>query len=304
SAKDGSIVKLGNSTYYTDGILIDKDITIRGQKGSRIHGEGTSKSIFYLNSDATGATIENVEITDGNNGIFVQDAADVTLKNLEIYNIGIEKTIREGSNNTGIILDHAEGFELVDSTIYDIGKKAVGVSNTDGGLVSNLTIYDVNIDAQHAHSHDAGGIKLFNTNDIVVKNNHLEKVNAIILWNDITSNTTIKNNKIENVGEDFLAPAFNNFVEPLGIYNEKSVNASIKHNKVTAIGEFTAFRATEFSTETMTLKGNEFSNFELGTTDYWANEAAEKLVAITEDPDAAGFELFANDYLSQANIGD
>ncbi|MEM7594910.1 MAG: right-handed parallel beta-helix repeat-containing protein, partial [Cyanobacteria bacterium P01_A01_bin.83] len=187
SAKDGSIVELGNSTYYTDGILIDKDITIRGQKGSRIHGEGTSKSIFYLNSDATGATIENVEITDGNNGIFVQDAADVTLKNLEIYNIGIEETIRDGSNNTGVILDRAEGFKLVNSKIHDIGKKAVGVSNTDGGLVSNLTIHDVNIDAQHAHSHDAGGIKLFNTNDIIIKGNYLESINAIAIWNDITN---------------------------------------------------------------------------------------------------------------------
>ena len=70
------------------------------------------------------------------------------------------------------------------------------------------------------------------------------------------------------------------------------------------MGEFTAFRATEFSTETMTLKGNDFSNFQLGTTDYWANESAEKLVAITKDPDAAGFDLFADEYLGEANIGD
>lgn len=54
----------------------------------------------------------------------------------------------------------------------------------------------------------------------------------------------------------------------------------------------------------MTYGDNDFSSYELGTTDYWVNELAEKLVALTEDPDQANFSLFADEYLSQANIGD
>lgn len=304
AADHGDTVILSENTYYTDGILIEKDITLRGKPGAVINGGGTSESIFYLNSEASGTTIKDIEITNGNNGIFVQDAANVTLKNLNIHNIGVEETIRYGSNNTGIVLDYAEGFKLLDSTVHNIGKKAVGISNTDGGLVSNLTIHDVNLEAQHVQSHDAAGIKLFNTNDITVRDNHLYDLNTIFIWNDITNLTTIENNKVENVGEDFLAPAFNNYVETIGIYNEKSVNSLVKQNEVTAVGEFTAFRATEFTTETMTLEDNNFSNYQLGTTDYWANESAEKLVAITADPREADFSLFANDYLTQANIGD
>ena len=130
----------------------------------------------------------------------------------------------------------------------------------------------------------------------------LYNLNRIFIWNDITNLTKIENNQIDNVGEDFLAPAFNTYVDVIGIYNEKSVNAFIKDNQATAVDEFTAFRATEFSTETMTLEDNDFSSFQLGTTDYWANESAEKLVAITANPDLAGFSLFADDYLSEANI--
>lgn len=305
AANNGDTVQLGKNTYYTDEILINKDITIKGQEGSVINGDGTSNSIFYLDENATGATIENLEITNGNNGVYVQDAENVILRNLEIHNIGITETIRYGSNNTGVVLDHADGFRLVDSIVHNIGKKAVGISNTDGGVVRNTTIHDVNLEAQHVQSHDAAGVKLFNTNDITVKDNHLYDLNTIFIWNDITNSTTIENNQIDNVGEDFLAPTFNNYVDVLGIYNEKSVNATIKYNTVTSvIDRFIAFRATEFSTETMILEGNDFSNYELGTTDYWANEAAEKLVAITADPDAAGFELYADDYLSQANIGE
>lgn len=304
SANDGDVVNLGKNTYYTEGISLDKDITISGQKGTVIQGNPTSESIFYLTADATGATIENLEIRNGNNGIFVQGAADITLKNLDINDIGIDETIRDGFNNTGIILDHADGFKVLNSTVHNIGRKAVGIIDTDGGMVCGLTIHDINLEAQHAQSHDAAGVKLFNTNNIVVQNNHFYDLNAIAIWNDITNGTTIKNNQIDNIGEDFLAPAFNNYVDIIGIYNEKSANALVKSNEVTTIGEFTAFRATEFSTETMTLEDNNFSNYQLGTTDYWVNESAEKLVAITEEPDAANFSLFADDYLNQANIGE
>ena len=304
AAKDGDTIQLGANTYYTDGLVINHDITIRGRQGSIVNGQATSKSIFHLTLEATGTTIQNLEITNGNNGILVEGTTDVLLNNLDINNIGIEETIRDGSNNTGIILDHADGFQLLNSTIHNIGRKAVGISNTDSGLVSNLAVHDVNLAAEHAQSHDAAGVKLFNTNEITIQDSYFTDINAISIWNDITNLTTIENNQIINAGEDFLAPAFNTSVEIIGIYNEKSSNSTVRENQVNAVGEFTAFRATEFSTETMTIEDNDFSNYQLGTTDYWVNESAEKLVATTSNPDEADFSLFADDYLTQANIGE
>ncbi|MGB5712699.1 MAG: right-handed parallel beta-helix repeat-containing protein [Waterburya sp.] len=304
AAKDGDLVQLGNDTYYTEGIRLNKDITIDGQKGSVIDGGGTSESIFYLTASASGATIQDVEITNGNNGIFAEGASNLTLQNLDINNIGINQTIRNGPNNTGIILSHAEGLRLLDSKIHNIGRKAVGIENTDGGIISGLSIEDVNLRAQHTQSHDAAGIKFFNTNDITVKDSYFSDINGISIWNDTNNSTTIENNVIENVGEDFLAPSFNQQVDIFGIYDEKSYNSVIKNNEVTAIDDFSAFRATEFSGETMTLEDNNFSSSKLGTTDYWVNELAEKLVALTEDPDQADFSLFAEEYSAYANIGD
>ena len=89
-----------------------------------------------------------------------------------------------------------------------------------------------------------------------------------------------------------------------GIYNEKSYESVVEGNRVTTIDEFVAFDATAFTTETMELGENDFSKIELNTTDYWANEEAETIVAITEDPAEANFSLFEDDFFEDANIGD
>ena len=304
TAKDGDIVKLGKNTYYTDGITLEKDITIDGQKGTVIDGEGTSEAIFQVTASASGASIRDLEITNGNNGIVANGASNLTLQNLIISHIGLDETIRTGHNNTGIVLNQVEGVKLLNSEIHDIGRKAVGLENTDGGVIRGLTVYNVNLEAQHAHSHDAAGIKLFNTNDIKVKDNYLSDINAIHIWNDTTKGTTIDNNVLENIGEDFLAPAFNNNVDLFGIYDEKSVNSVIENNETESVGRFFGFKATEYTMETITLEDNDFDRYELGTTDYWVNESAEKLIAITEDPDKANFSLIAKEYAAHAVIGE
>ncbi len=304
SAEDGDIVRLGQGTYKTTGINLNKDITIDGRDGTIIDGGGTSQAIFNLSSGATGATIQDLEITNGNSGVVVIDAANVTLNNLDISNIGISETIRRGPNNIGILLDHADGFRVLNSNITDVGRKGVGVNNTDGGIVQGVNIQNVNLAAQHAQSFDAGGIKLFNTNDIIIKDNNVRDVNGFMIWNDTTNATVIEGNVVLNAGEDFQAPDFNNNVYMAGIYNEKSSNAVVRGNKATSEEYFFAFRATGFSTETMTLGENDFTDFELNTTDYWVNEEAEKLIALTEDPDEANFDLIYEAFFAQANVGD
>lgn len=304
AAKDGDTVQLGSNTYETSGLSIENDITIVGQEGSIVDGGGTTDPIFDLAEGASGATIEDLEITDGNIGINAVGAKDVTLQGLKIHDIGIDETIRYGQNNVAVNFFYADGFELLDSEIYNVGRKGVGVNDTDGGTVQGLTIEDINLDAEHAQSFDAGGIKLFNTNDVIISENELSGINAFHIWNDITNSTVIEGNTILGVGEDFIRPEFNQNVIVSGIYNEKSYESVVRDNKVTTVDDYVAFDATAFTTETLELGENDFSKVELNTTDYWANEEAEKMVAITEDPAEANFSLFEEDFFKDAVIGD
>jgi hypothetical protein len=309
AANDGDTVVLGRNTYETSGISLNKDITIDGVKGETvIDGGGTDNSVFTLNSDASGSTIKEVEITNGNNGINVIDASKVTLANLDINNIGIENPVRnEGTNSIGISLAGADGFKVLNSKISDIGRKGIGVIDTDGGTVDGNTLSNINLAAEHSQSVDAGGIKLFNTNDINITDNKLSGVNAFNIWDDITRDTVIDGNTITGVGEDFLAPEYNSFVRVAGIYVEKTYQTTVDNNKVT-IGndDFFAFDATEFSTETMILgDNNEFPSTDIGSTDFWADGIGdlEKKVAMTEDPDAANFSLFADVFYNGGTYG-
>ena len=305
AANDGDTISLGKSTYTTSGINIHKDITIDGYRGKTIiKGKGVTDSIITVNSDASGTTIQDVVITNGNNGIKVKEATNVTLQNLDLHHIGIDKPMRDGQNNIAISLTGADGFKILDSEISDIGRKGIGINDTDGGIISGITLEDINLDAEHSQSYDAGGIKLFNTNDVTISDNKLSGINAFNIWNDLSSNTTIDGNEIRGVGKDFLAPDYNKYVGLAGIYNEKSYKSIVDNNIVTSTKDFLAFDSTEFTTKTMKLgDNNEFSSMRLDTTDYWANEKLEKQVAITEDPDAANFSLFEDDFYSGGTFG-
>lgn len=304
AADNGDVVQLGGKTYYTSGLTIGKDITLDGQKGTIINGGGTNNPIINITQNADGATIQDIQITNGNVGINASGASNLTLQNLDVNNIGISQVMREGQNNIGINLGHAEGLMLRDSKIHNIGRKGMSIGDTDGATVSNITVHNVNLDAQHSQSHDAAGIKFFNTNDILLKDSTFSKINANNIWNDTTNATTIEGNTVIDAGDSFREPSFNSNVNISGIYNEKSSNSIVRNNKATSLGgRFDAFTATKFTTETQTMYNNDFSSMTLGSTDYWVNESAEKLIAITENPDEANFNLFAEEYWNQANLG-
>lgn len=302
SSSSGDVVELGNKTYSASGVTIDKDITLNGQGDTVIDGGGSLEPIVNITQDADNATIQNLKITNANNGIQGNGASNLTLQNLTIDNIGISQPNRDGQNNIGISLSQADGVQILNSNISNVGRKGIGIGDTNGGTVSGVTVDGVNLAAQHAQNHDAAGVKLFNTTNVTLKDSNFSNINANSIWNDTTTGTTIENNTVQDVGTDFLAPSFNSEVEINGIYDEKSPNSSVNNNNVSAANGFSAFNATEFTTETLSLGNNNFSSQELGTTDYYVNEEAEKLVATTEDPTAANFDLFAADYNSQAII--
>ena len=304
AAGSGDTVRLGNSTYSASGINIDKDITVEGQEGSVVDGGGTSDNIFNLTSDASNATIQNIEITNANNGIYSYGASGLTLENLNINNIGIGGTIRDGQNNTAVILNKADGAKVLNSTISNVGRKGIGIGDTSDATVSGLTIENVNLAAEHAQNHDAGGIKLFNTSGITVSDNNLSGINAIGIWDDTTTGTTIENNTVQDVGADFLAPGFNTEVGDInGISTEKSYNSRVNNNSITAVDGHIAYDATESSIETLDLGENDFSSQQLGSIDYYADKDAEILVATTEDASAADFSTFSQAYYDNAITG-
>jgi Right handed beta helix region len=312
AANDGDTVQLGGKTYKTKGLELNKDITIEGVEGkSVINGNNTSGSVITVHADGSGSTVQGVEITNAASGINVLAASDVTLQNLEIHNIGIDKVNRSGVDNFGINLSSASNFKILDSEIYDIGRKGIGAIDSDGGLIEGVTLKDINLDAEHSQSFDAGGIKLFNTNAVTVKDNKMSKINAFCLWDDLTSNTVIDGNDITGAGDSFKAPEYNENVTVAGMYIEKTYNTTVDNNKVTSVddtrpdaGTFLAFDATEFSTESMVLgENNDFSSQKLNTTDYWANERLEKRIATTEDPAAANFSLISEEYFTGGTFG-
>ncbi|MGL5834591.1 MAG: bluetail domain-containing putative surface protein [Waterburya sp.] len=303
SANDGDRIELSGKTYLTDGITVDQDITIDGQAGTIIDGGGTSASIIDLTAEATGATIQDLRITNGNNGINSNGAFNLTIQNLELDNIGLSETIRDGQNNTGLIFNRANGLQLSNTYLHDLGRKGVGINDTDGAVVSNLRVQNINLAAQHAQSFDAAGIKLYNTNDVTLSGNNLSRINAYNIWNDSNNGTIIENNVVENVGNVFVRPSFNQNVNIAGIYDEKSSNSIVRGNRVTTAGGFLGYNATAFTTETLTLANNDFSSFELNTSDFWLNEELEKRIATTENPDEANFDLISDAFFAQANIG-
>lgn len=303
AANGGDVVKLGSNTYYTDGITIDKNITLEGQEGSKIDGSGTSGTIMTFTSGASGATVRNIEVTNGNNGLFGNGATNLTIDNVDVNNIGLNQTIRHGENNTAIIFQRADGLKLTNSDIRDIGRKGVGIGDTSNAEISGLNVQNVNLAAEHAQSHDAAGIKTYNTNNVAIVNNTFSDINAFNIWNDTANASKIEGNTMQGVGEDFLAPGFNTNVSIAGIYDEKSSNSTVKYNSGNSVDRFLVFDATEFSSQSLDFGDNNFSAYELGTQDYWVNEEAEKLIATTEDYSSANFSDVSDAYYSQANIG-
>lgn len=50
-ANDGDTIEISSNTDFTNGITLDKDLTIDGQEGTIIDGGRTSASLFDLTND-------------------------------------------------------------------------------------------------------------------------------------------------------------------------------------------------------------------------------------------------------------
>lgn len=305
SANNGDVVRLGEGTFNVESLFIDKDITLDGVEGSVIDGGGTEETLITLGQNASGATLQDFELTNAKNGIYSDGSDNLTINNLDINNIGLGELTDTsfGANNTAILVANTSGTEITNNSISDIGRLGITVKVSDGGdiLVDGNRISNVNRDGLHSQSHDAGGIKLFDTTDVTVSNNELFDINAQNIWADTVNLTTITGNEVE-IAEDVFNP-FNDLVGNgvMGIYNEKSWNAVISGNsvKTETEGDF-AIRSTEANYDSL----SEFDNLFVGPTDfksetYWADEAVERDVALGNSV----FEDFSETYINETLNG-
>ncbi|MFM2314105.1 MAG: hypothetical protein RLZZ04_3381 [Cyanobacteriota bacterium] len=288
AANSGDVVRLGNHVYTASGIDIDKDITLEGQGDTVIDGGGSADPILNVTQDADGATIQNLELTNSNIGIYTYGAENLTVQNVDINNIGLTQTDVNGQSNTGMVFNSADGLQVINCNLNDIGRKGIGVGDTVGAVISDVSVENVNLDGQHAVNHDAAGVKFYNTTDSVVQNSYFANNNANSIWFDTTTGTSITNNTVEGVGTGDIS----------GIYAEKSPDSSASNNSVTGVDGHVGFDATGLTTETLDLGKNDFSNQLLNTPDYFVDAGAETLIATTEDPSEADFGLIQDAYVA------
>ncbi|MGL6339855.1 MAG: right-handed parallel beta-helix repeat-containing protein [Waterburya sp.] len=294
AANNGDIVQLGANTYNASGIDIDKDITLDGQEGTVIDGGGATDTILNVTKEATGATIQDIELTNSDHGIYGFGASNVTIQNMDINNIGITQPNTNGEHNTGIVFNRGDGLRITNVDLSDIGRKGIGVGDTVGAVISDVSVENVNLDKIHPVNHDAAGVKFYNTTDCVIENSYFSNIYGNAIWPDSTTGTVLTNNTVENV----LVGDFS------GIYNEKSPNSTVSNNSVTGADGHVSYDATALTTETMELGENDFSNQLLNTEDYFVNAGAETLIATTADPLQANFEMIREDYVAGAGAVD
>jgi hypothetical protein len=292
AASNGDVVKLGSRTYTASGVKIDKDITLDGEAGTVIDGGGSADSILNITQDADGATIQNLELTNANIGIYTYGAENLTVQNVDVNNIGLTQTDVNGQSNTGMVFNSTNGLQVTNCDLSDIGRKGIGVGDSVGAVISDVSVENVNLADQHARNHDVAGVKFYNTTDSVIQNSYFSNIHGNALWPDTTTGTILTNNTVEGVkiGEDIS-----------GVYNEKSPNSRVSGNTVTGVDGHVGLDATELTTETLDLGENNFSNQLLGSTDYFVDPAAETMIANEADPSKANFDLISAAY-SQGSV--
>ena len=283
SASDGDVIKLAQGTYTTSGLTIDKDITLDGEEGTVIDGQGADGKIITIGENADGATLQDLELTNASNGVFADGADDLLIQNLDINNIGLGELSNSGfeADNTGILVANTSGTQILNNQLSDIGRLGITVKESDGGdiLIDGNSLSNINLDAQHSQAHDAGGIKLFDTAGVTISNNDFDRVNAHNLWLDTVNETEVSGNSI-NIDDDlFQAGSEQSGLGLMGIYNEKSYNADITNNSISALGENDfAIRSTADNFSSLTESANDFDgNVDFQSETYWAGQSADQI---------------------------
>ncbi|MCE5215330.1 MAG: right-handed parallel beta-helix repeat-containing protein, partial [Methanobacterium sp.] len=198
---NGDTITLAEGTY-TENIIINKKLIIQPFNGSdvTIQAGNSDKSVFVIDSDGSGTTIQNLKIIGSNDsyGIALSHAYNTNLNNNIILNSskGIYLYL-SGNNiiNNNIIEDNYYGIALYKSTVNTITGNILEKNET------SIYLYDSNYNQikDCTVKENWYGINLYHSNNNELINNELE-TNWVGIYLHDTNNNSIIENDITNNG--------------------------------------------------------------------------------------------------------
>lgn len=204
SAEDGEVIKLEDKTY-TGNIVIDKPLTLIGQKGTVIEGDGKGNVISLQASGITvsdldvrksgmdrnspeeyagikvytdGNTLRNIRIENAFHGVYLSKAHYNTIENIRIRGLGKEEIAAQGnglhiyySNGNLLKNNYIEGTR--DGMFFDYANdnKALKneISKTRYGL--HYMYSDRNEFKNNIFTFNTGGAAIMHSNQLTLENN-------------------------------------------------------------------------------------------------------------------------------------
>jgi hypothetical protein len=147
-------------------------ITVRGEPGAVLDGEGASQSLFYTYGGGAWFVIEGFEIRGslGDGSIFLRDVDHVILRDNVIHGtFDSAEGIYGGGGCDHVIIE--------DNEIYDVtGKEGIYFAWPDESAPPNTNIV---IRRNTLHDIALEGVDLKNCSDVLVAENHLERTGNV-----------------------------------------------------------------------------------------------------------------------------
>lgn len=205
SLEEGAVLQLENKTYEGN-IVINKSMTLVGTINTVIKGDGTGNvisikapnvtirklSVTNSSMDRNSAeeyagikiytncnVVEQVKITDSFHGIYLSQAHENKISNVEIKGMGKGEIAAQGngihiyySNHNLLTNNTIEGTR--DGMFFDYGNKNESyqnnISNTRYGL--HYMYSDENLFKENTFTMNTGGAAVMNSNHLVLEDNH------------------------------------------------------------------------------------------------------------------------------------
>ena len=191
-----------------DGIIVERDNIVVDGAGYTLQGTGSGKGIDL--SDRNTVTIQNVEIKEFNDGIWLFEAANNTL---------IGNTIA-ANNQWGIRLAGSSNNTVSGNNITNNDYGGIVVMDSDNNIISGNTITD-----------NFRGLDLTASENNTVSGNHIaNNIGGIALenmYNSIVENTITNNS---NFGIHLYGAGYNNIIGNNITNNGRGILVSICYN--------------------------------------------------------------------------
>jgi len=158
AASEGAIISIAEGTW-SENITIDKSLTLRGarQSGTLIKGRGIGWEpvVWVVSSSSIKVRLEDVKITDGNHGLWVQGTLEIYLNNVVVeqsrgdgitiwesaYATIVDSTITT-SHHCGLIIQDSAQVSIMNSTIEHSGESGIHASDSTHIDGSAMTVAD------------------------------------------------------------------------------------------------------------------------------------------------------------------